>query len=68
VFIHYLKPYCSELNCTEIVWRFIKHKWLNVCDYFSKETLQKVIDNILSKFGKEYSIKFNLENNIKPIK
>lgn len=58
VFIHYLKPYCSELNPIEIVWRFMKHKWLSFRDYLSKNTLNEAIDNILNNFGKAYSINF----------
>lgn len=58
VFLHYLKPYCSELNPIEIVWRFIKHKWLSYRDYLSKNTLNEAIDTILAGFGKEYCINF----------
>ena len=58
VFIQYLKPYCSELNPIETVWRFVKHKWLCVADYLSPETLKKAVENILNKFGTDYRIKF----------
>lgn len=58
VFIHYLKPYCSALNPIEIVWRFFKHKWINVLDYLSKEHLMTAIDSIVHGFGKQYRIDF----------
>lgn len=58
IFIHYLKPYCSELNPIETVWRFLKHKWIAVSDYISKEKLAEKVLNILENFGKEYNIQF----------
>jgi len=58
VFIHYLKAYCCELNPIEIVWRFIKHKWLSVADYLSANTLKRALEKILNAFGKNYKIDF----------
>jgi len=28
IIVHYLPPYCPELNPIEILWRKIKHDWL----------------------------------------
>jgi transposase len=60
VFLYYLAPYCSELNPIEILWRFLKHKWLAPKDYKDKDTLQEAVTNILQKFGEEYKINFKL--------
>jgi transposase len=62
IFIHYLNAYCSELNPIEIVWRFMKHHWLSVRDYLSRETLEKAVNNLCDKFGKEYFINFKLQS------
>ena len=35
VVVHYLPPYCPELNPIEILWRKIKHDWLPLACYAS---------------------------------
>lgn len=53
LFIYFLPPYSPELNKIEILWRFIKYKWLPFDAYVNfnnlKERLSLILDNIGSK-------------------
>lgn len=53
-----LPTYSPELNIAEILWRFIKYSWIEFLAYRSFKTLKESLENILSKFGEEYKIKF----------
>ena len=57
--IFHLPPYSPHLNLIETFWRKIKYDWLKPSDYTSWETLQKALDNILTKTGKEFKIEFS---------
>ncbi len=55
----YAKRYpLGQLNIIEILWRFIKYKWLETEDYESYSTLVKAVENILINFGTKYTINF----------
>ncbi len=56
--IKYLPPYSPELNLIEILWRFIKYKWLPFSAYLSFETLVKEVENVLKNIGSEWLINF----------
>ena len=56
--IFFLPTYCPQLNIIEILWRFIKYKWLETEDYESYSTLVEAVENILKNFGKKYTINF----------
>lgn len=56
--LYYLPPYCPELNLIEILWRFIKYRWLPFTAYLSYQHLKEALENILANFGKEYHITF----------
>jgi len=56
--IFFLPTYSPQLNIIEILWRFIKYKWLKTEDYESYSTLVKAVENILINFGEKYTINF----------
>ena len=55
LFIFLLPPYSPKLNKIEIIWRFIKYKWLDFDTFLNfnnlKERLKKVINNVGAKYG-----------------
>ena len=57
--IKYLPTYSPELNLIEILWRFIKYKWLPFSAYLSFDTLVKEVENILKNVGSEWIIDFD---------
>lgn len=59
--IFYLPRYSPNLNIIETLWRKIKYEWLKPDDYQDLKTLEAAIDNILVKFGTDFSINFNNE-------
>ncbi len=48
----------GQLNIIEILWRFIKYKWLETKDYESYSTLVEAVEYILINFGTKYTINF----------
>lgn len=58
LYIFYLPPYSPQLNIAETVWRILKGKWISPHDYATKQGLFQTVENILSKIGTEYMIKF----------
>ena len=56
--IFFLPTYSPHLNIIEILWRFIKYKWLEINAYESFHSLTEAIENILNNFGTEYIINF----------
>lgn len=58
--IKYLPPYAPELNLIELLWRFIKYKWLPFSAYASFPCLRQAVEHILTLFGAEYKIAFQV--------
>lgn len=58
VVIYYLPPYSPELNLIEIVWRFLKYKWLPLAAYESYKQLKDGLDEVLKNIGNQYTISF----------
>ena len=58
LFFQFLPPYCSELNKIETLWHHIKHLWLNIEDYRTKESLEFAVIEILKNFKIKYTISF----------
>jgi transposase len=58
VIVHYLPPYCPELNPIEILWRKIKHDWLSLSCYTSYANLKSAVLEILGDIGSKYQISF----------
>lgn len=59
--IKYLPPYSPELNLIEILWRFIKYHWLPFSAYMSFPYLVQAIEDILIRFGTDYTINFQMK-------
>lgn len=58
LYIFYLPKYSPHLNPIEILWRMIKYHWLPYEDIEDQEDLNQRLEEILSNFGKEYTINF----------
>jgi len=56
--IKYLPPYSPELNLIEILWRFMKYHWLPFSAYMSFQSLIQSVEDILTRFGTDYTINF----------
>jgi transposase len=59
--IKYLPPYSPELNLIEILWRFMKYYWIPFSAYMSLQCLLQSIEDILQRFGTEYTITFEMK-------
>jgi len=57
--IKFLPTYSPELNLIEILWKFIKYKWIPFKAYSSKESLFNELNFILYNVGTKYRINFN---------
>ena len=53
-----LSTYSPELNILEILWRFVKYVWLPFNAYFSVETLEKKLTEVLLNVGGKFTISF----------
>ena len=62
VIVRSLPTYCSELNIIEILWRFIKYRWLPFKAYLSFKNLRNELENILKQIGSELRINFAFDN------
>lgn len=58
LYIFFLPIYSPHLNIIEILWRFIKYKWLENNAYDSYSALVESVEEILINFGTEYTINF----------
>jgi len=56
--LKYLPPYSPELNLIEILWRFMKYQWLPFSAYMSFQCLLQAVEDILTRFGTDYTINF----------
>ena len=57
--VYFIPPYSPELNKIEILWRFIKYKWLKIEAYASFEDLKINLNQVLSNFGTKYIINYS---------
>ena len=57
--IEFLPKYSLELNLIEILWKFIKYKWLPFEAYADKQSLVKELIFILVNIGGKYRINFS---------
>ena len=56
--VKYLPSYAPALNLIEILWRFMKYYWLPFSAYMSFQCLLQAIEEILARFGTDYTIAF----------
>lgn len=56
--LQFIPAYSPELNLIEILWKMMKHYWLEPKHYSSMDALKKAIIRILQEYGKAYSISF----------
>lgn len=59
LYIYFLPPYSPELNKVEILWRFIKYKWLPYDAFLNFKNLKERLNKVLQEFGTKYVINFN---------
>ena len=58
LFIFFLPPYSPELNKIEILWRFIKYKWLNFDAFLNFNNLKERLIDVINNIGTKYVINF----------
>ncbi len=56
--VKYLPSYAPELNLIEMLWRFIQYYWFPLSAYTSFQCLWKAVEDILIRFGTDYTITF----------
>ena len=56
--LFFLPTYSPELNIIEILWRFIKYKWLDVKAYSNWKSLVEALEEIFRNYGEKYIINF----------
>ncbi|MFK8007853.1 MAG: transposase [Saprospiraceae bacterium] len=56
--LQFIPAYSPELNLIQILWKMIKHYWLEPKHYSSMEILKKAIIHILQEYEKSYTISF----------
>ena len=56
--LKFLPAYSPELNLIEILWRFIKYRWLPFSAYLNFNTLVAAVEEILVHIGSKYNIDF----------
>jgi len=57
--IYFIPPYSPELNLIEVLWRFIKYRWLSFEAYTSFSALKKHLNDVLENIGSKYMINFS---------
>lgn len=58
LFLFFLPPYSPELNKIEILWRFIKYKWIPFDAFLNLNNLKERLDEVLANIGTKYVINF----------
>jgi hypothetical protein len=56
--VQYWPPDSPELNLIEILWRFMNYHWLPFSAYMSFQCLVQAVEDILIRFGTDYTITF----------
>lgn len=59
--IKFLPPYSPELNLVEILWRFIKYRWLAFSAYGRFAHLKDGLEDVLRNVGKKISNNFCID-------
>jgi transposase len=58
VYLFFLPSYSPHLNPIEILWRFMKYRWLTKVAYRSWSRLKTLIRQLIQDFGSTYRINF----------
>lgn len=58
LYLFFLPTYSPHLNPIEILWRFLKYRWLHKRHYGSWSRLKKAVFGIIRQFGTDYQISF----------
>lgn len=58
LYIYFLPLYCPELNKIEILWRFIKYKWLPLDAFINFQNLKDRLNSAIINIGTKYVINF----------
>ncbi|MDR1714895.1 MAG: IS630 family transposase [Prevotella sp.] len=58
LFVYFLPPYSPELNKIEILWRFIKYRWLPFDAFFNFNNLKERLSLTLKNIGPKCCINF----------
>jgi len=58
LFLQFIPAYCPELNLIEILWKRLKHSWIQPNAYESMDNLKESTLEILQTYGSKYSITF----------
>jgi len=56
--IYFLPTYSPELNEIEILWRFIKYKWIPLDAYLNFQNIKDRLSETISQVGSKYIINF----------
>ncbi len=55
-----MPAYSPELHLIEMLWRFIQYSWLPFSAYTSFSCLCKAVEDILTRFGTDYTMNFQV--------
>ncbi len=58
LYIFFLPPYSPELNKIEILWRFIKYRWLPFNAFLNFQNLKDRLNDVLENINSKYVINF----------
>jgi transposase len=58
LYIFFLPPYSPELNKIEILWRFIKYRWLPLDAFLNFKKLKERLNDVLQNIQTKYVINF----------
>lgn len=58
LYIFFLPPYSPELNKIEILWRFIKYRWLPIDAFLNFQNLKDRLNDVLENINSKYVINF----------
>ncbi|MEM9220377.1 MAG: transposase, partial [Cyanobacteria bacterium P01_F01_bin.150] len=59
IYLFRLPTYSPQLNLIEILWQFMKYRWIEIDAYLYWASLVDYVERILRKFGQEYVINFD---------
>lgn len=58
LYLYFLPPYSPELNKIEILWRFIKYRWLDLKASSSWDALRNALNDVIERLGSQLTINF----------